>query len=141
MKRSSNWSVVAAQRVAEYVGGLVMLIYLVEDVASPWSQDTLATAMALNLVSCCQRGHLASSPLTSVHVMQGTTITSFVPDYLSTYLSLCPSPSDAVLSFGPMDFMLTSAPHYLPTRLYSVFPHPAQDPSEKRKYIVMLTSR
>src|SRR6202012_1061436 len=46
-----------------------------------------------------------------------------------------------VLSFGPMDFMLTSAPHYLPTRLYNVFPHPAQDQNEKRKYIVMLTSR
>jgi hypothetical protein len=40
-----------------------------------------------------------------------------------------------------MDFLLTSAPHYLPSRLYSVYPHPAQDPSEKRKYIVMLTSR
>ena len=40
-----------------------------------------------------------------------------------------------------MDFLLTSAPHYLPSRLYSVYPHPAQDPSEKRKYISMLTSR
>ncbi|THH15411.1 hypothetical protein EW146_g5050 [Bondarzewia mesenterica] len=70
-----------------------------------------------------------------------TLVTSFAPDYLSTYLSLCPSPSDAVLSFGPMDFLLTSAPHYLPTRLYNVFPHPAQDPNEKRRYIVMLTSR
>lgn len=40
-----------------------------------------------------------------------------------------------------MDFLLTSAPHYLPSRLYSVYPHPAQDPSEKRKYIGMLTSR
>ncbi len=40
-----------------------------------------------------------------------------------------------------MDFLLTSAPHYLPSRLYSVYPHPAQDPSEKRKYIIMLTSR
>src|SRR5712671_372397 len=70
-----------------------------------------------------------------------TTIASFTADYLSTYLSLIPSPSDAVLSFGPMDFLLTSAPHYLPSRLYSMFPHPAQDPSEKRKYISMLTSR
>lgn len=70
-----------------------------------------------------------------------TIISSFTADYLSTYLSLCPSPSDAVLSLGPMDFMITSAPHYLPTRLYNVFPHPAQDPSEKRKYLVMLTSR
>ncbi|KAI0065084.1 actin-like ATPase domain-containing protein [Artomyces pyxidatus] len=70
-----------------------------------------------------------------------TIISSFTADYLSNYLSVCPSPSDAVLSFGPMDFLLTSAPHYLPTRLYNVFPHPAQDLSEKRRYIVMLTSR
>src|SRR5260370_33201850 len=40
-----------------------------------------------------------------------------------------------------MDLLVTSAPHYLPSRLYSVYPHPAQDPSEKRKYIIMLTSR
>ena len=72
---------------------------------------------------------------------QDTIIATFTADYLSTYLSLVPSPSDAVLSFGPMDFLLTSAPHYLPNRLYSAYPHPAQDPSEKRKYIVMLTSR
>ncbi|KAI0300008.1 actin-like ATPase domain-containing protein [Multifurca ochricompacta] len=70
-----------------------------------------------------------------------TIIASFTADYLSTYLSLVPSPSDAILSFGPMDFLLTSATHYLPSRLYSIYPHPAQDPSEKRKYIVMLTSR
>ena len=73
--------------------------------------------------------------------VKDTTIASFTADYLATYLSLVPSPSDAILSFGPMDFLLTSAPHYLPNRLYSVFPHPAQDPSEKRKYISMLTSR
>ncbi|TFY75377.1 hypothetical protein EWM64_g8635 [Hericium alpestre] len=70
-----------------------------------------------------------------------TILASFTPDHLSTYLSLCPSPADAVLSFGPMDLLLTSAPHYLPTRLYNIFPHPAQDPSEKRKYIIMLNSR
>ena len=73
--------------------------------------------------------------------VKDTIIASFTADYLSTYLSLVPSPSDAILSFGPMDFLLTSAPHYLPSRLYSVYPHPAQDPSEKRKYISMLTSR
>ena len=73
--------------------------------------------------------------------VKDTTIASFTADYLSTYLSLVPSPSDAILSFGPMDFLLTSAPHYLSSRLYSVYPHPAQDPSEKRKYIGMLTSR
>jgi xylulokinase len=78
---------------------------------------------------------------TSPQPVEDTTIASFTADYLSTYLSLVPSPSDAILSFGPMDFLLTSAPHYLPSRLYSVYPHPAQDPSEKRKYIGMLTSR
>ncbi|KAH8978855.1 hypothetical protein EDB92DRAFT_1955857 [Lactarius akahatsu] len=70
-----------------------------------------------------------------------TIIASFTADYLSTYLSPVPSPSDGVLSFGLMDFLLTCAPHYLPSRLYSVYPHPAQDPSKKRKYIIMLTSR
>ena len=65
----------------------------------------------------------------------------FTSDYLSTYLSLCPSPSDAVVSFGPMDFMLTAAPVYVPNRLYTLLPHPAQDANEKRRYIVMLMSR
>ncbi|KAI0668172.1 actin-like ATPase domain-containing protein [Trametes maxima] len=68
-------------------------------------------------------------------------ITPFTSDYLSTYLSLCPSPSDAVLTFGPMDVMMAPAANYIPTRLYNLFPHPAQDASEKRRYIVMLTSR
>ncbi|KAL6306539.1 actin-like ATPase domain-containing protein [Sparassis latifolia] len=68
-------------------------------------------------------------------------VTPFTSDYLSTYLSLCPSPSDAVLSFGPMDVMLAPAAQYLPTRLYSLLPHPAQDASERRRYVVMLTSR
>ncbi|OAX34810.1 actin-like ATPase domain-containing protein [Rhizopogon vinicolor AM-OR11-026] len=70
-----------------------------------------------------------------------TIVTPFTSDYLSAYLSLCPSPGDAVLSFGPMDTLLTPAQHYLPTRLYSLFPHPAQDACEKRRYIAMLTSR
>ncbi|KAG1792368.1 uncharacterized protein HD556DRAFT_1239497 [Suillus plorans] len=70
-----------------------------------------------------------------------TIVTPFTSDYLSSYLSLCPSPGDAVLSFGPMDTLLTPAQHYLPTRLYSLFPHPAQDASEKRRYIAMLSSR
>ncbi|KAF9244439.1 hypothetical protein BU15DRAFT_71425 [Melanogaster broomeanus] len=70
-----------------------------------------------------------------------TIVTPFTSDYLSVYLSLCPSPGDAVLSFGPMDTLLTPAQHFLPTRLYSLFPHPAQDAGEKRRYIAMLTSR
>ena len=65
----------------------------------------------------------------------------FSSDYLSSYLSLLPSPNDAVLSFGPMDTLLTPAQHYIPTRLYNLFPHPAQDSGEKRKYIAVLSSR
>ncbi|THH00573.1 hypothetical protein EW026_g1991 [Hermanssonia centrifuga] len=39
-----------------------------------------------------------------------------------------------------MDSLMTPAPHYVPSRLYNVFPHPAQDASEKRRYVTMLTS-
>jgi hypothetical protein len=99
--------------------------------------DTLSTDTGLNLVSFA----IAELIRMSSQSVKDTTIASFTADYLSTYLSLVPSPSDAILSFGPMDFLLTSAPHYLSSRLYSVYPHPAQDPSEKRKYIGMLTSR
>jgi xylulokinase len=68
-------------------------------------------------------------------------VTPFTSDYLSSYLSLCTSPSDAVLNFGPMDMLLTPVQHYLPTRLYSLFTHPAQEPGEKKRYIAMLSSR
>ncbi|KAH9917468.1 actin-like ATPase domain-containing protein [Fomitopsis serialis] len=70
-----------------------------------------------------------------------TIVTPFTSDYLSTYLSLCPTPSDAVLSFGPMDALLAPATNYIPTRLYTLFPHPAQDASERRRYVLMLSSR
>ncbi|KII84911.1 hypothetical protein PLICRDRAFT_57417 [Plicaturopsis crispa FD-325 SS-3] len=70
-----------------------------------------------------------------------TIVTPFTSDYLSTYLSLCPSTSDAVLSFGPMDALLTPVQTYIPTRLYSLYPHPAQDAGEKKRYIAMLASR
>ncbi|THU78197.1 hypothetical protein K435DRAFT_65004 [Dendrothele bispora CBS 962.96] len=70
-----------------------------------------------------------------------TIVTSFTSDYLATYLSICPSPSDAVLSFGPMDTLMTPAQHYLPTRLYNLYPHPAQEPGERRRYIAVLNSR
>ena len=68
-------------------------------------------------------------------------MTPFTSDYLATYLSLCPSSSDAVLTFGPMDLLMTPAPNHLPSRLYNLFPHPAQDASEKRRYVAVLTSR
>ncbi|KAJ7626762.1 actin-like ATPase domain-containing protein [Mycena rosella] len=70
-----------------------------------------------------------------------TGVTPFTSDGLAAYLSLAPAPSDAVLQFGPMDVMMCPAQHYIPTRLYSLFPHPAQDPSEKRRYIAVLTNR
>ncbi|KAF5368103.1 hypothetical protein D9758_004385 [Tetrapyrgos nigripes] len=70
-----------------------------------------------------------------------TIVTSFTSDYLATYLSICPSPSDVVLTFGPMDTLMTPAQHYLPTRLYNLYPHPAQEQGEKRRYIAVLTSR
>ena len=54
---------------------------------------------------------------------------------------MCPTPSDAVLSFGPMDALLAPATNYIPTRLYTLFPHPAQDASERRRYVLMLSSR
>lgn len=65
----------------------------------------------------------------------------FTTDYMASYLSLLPSAGDAVLSFGPIDRFLTPAQHYIPTRYYNLFPHPAQDSIEKRKYIVVLSSR
>ncbi|KAF7333492.1 putative D-xylulose kinase A [Mycena venus] len=70
-----------------------------------------------------------------------TSVTPFTSDGLAAYLSLAPQPSDAVLQFGPMDVMMAPAQHYIPTRLYSLYPHPAQDPSEKRRYIAVLTNR
>ena len=39
------------------------------------------------------------------------------------------------------DSLMTSAPLYIPSRLYHIFPHPAQDANEKRRYVAMLTSR
>ncbi|KAJ7123884.1 hypothetical protein C8R43DRAFT_1111876 [Mycena crocata] len=70
-----------------------------------------------------------------------TGVTPFTSDGLAAYLSLAPQPADAVLQFGPMDVMMAPAQHYIPTRLYSLYPHPAQDPSEKRRYIAVLTNR
>lgn len=65
----------------------------------------------------------------------------FTSDYLSTYLSLCPSPNDTVLSFGPMDIMLAPASQYVPNSLYTLVPHPAQEPNEKRRYVAVLMNR
>ncbi|KAF5345646.1 hypothetical protein D9756_011239 [Leucocoprinus leucothites] len=70
-----------------------------------------------------------------------TLVTPFTSDYLAAYLSLCPSPNDAILSFGPMDMLLTPAQNYIPTRMYNLFPHPAQDSGEKRRYIAALCNR
>ncbi|KAF8884688.1 hypothetical protein BD779DRAFT_1536417 [Infundibulicybe gibba] len=70
-----------------------------------------------------------------------TIVAPFTSDFLSSYLSVCPSPNDAVLSFGPMDTLMTPAQHYIPTRLYSLVPHPAQEAGEKKRYIAVLSSR
>ena len=70
-----------------------------------------------------------------------TVVAPFTADFLSTYLSLCPSPNDAVLSFGPMDILMTPAHHYVPTRLFNLFPHPVQESNEKRRYISVISSR
>ena len=70
-----------------------------------------------------------------------TVVAPFTADFLSTYLSLCPSPNDAVLSFGSMDILMTPAHHYVPTRLFNLFPHPVQESSEKRRYISVISSR
>ncbi|KAH8801857.1 hypothetical protein DL96DRAFT_1634571 [Flagelloscypha sp. PMI_526] len=73
-----------------------------------------------------------------------TVVAGFTTDHLASYLSLVPSGGDAVLAFGPMDLLLTPALHWIPTRLYTLFPHPAQDVREeggKRRYICVLSSR
>ncbi|KAG8969322.1 hypothetical protein FRC03_003423 [Tulasnella sp. 419] len=68
-------------------------------------------------------------------------VTPFTSDHLSTYLAACPSPNDAILSFGPQDAVITPATQYAPSILYNVYPHPAQDPREDKRYVVTLTSR
>ena len=70
-----------------------------------------------------------------------TIVAPFTTDFFASYLSLLPSSGDAVLSFGPIDTLLTPAQNYTPTRFYNLFPHPAQDSNEKRKYIAVLSSR
>ncbi|KAJ7055463.1 D-xylulose kinase [Mycena amicta] len=70
-----------------------------------------------------------------------TGVTSFTSDGLAAYLSMVPSSNDVVIQFGPMDVLMAPAQHYLPTRLYNLFPHPAQDSTEKRRYIAVVTNR
>ncbi|KAJ7450069.1 hypothetical protein B0H11DRAFT_2202044 [Mycena galericulata] len=70
-----------------------------------------------------------------------TGVTPFTSDTLAAYLSAAPQPGDAVLQFGPMDVLMAPAARYLPTRLYALYPHPAQDPGEQRRYVAVLTNR
>ncbi|KZT35969.1 hypothetical protein SISSUDRAFT_1071671 [Sistotremastrum suecicum HHB10207 ss-3] len=73
---------------------------------------------------------------------KGTTIMTFTSDSISTYLSFCPQPSDAVLSFGTTDLLMTPTSSYIPSRAYTLVSHPAQHPSEKqRRYVSIVTSR
>lgn len=105
---------------------------------SPTCRGICLRDLGLNLVRVV---HACADPKADLCFSSDAVVTPFTSDYLSGYLSLCPSPGDAVLSFGPMDTLLTPAQHYHPTRLYNLFPHPAQDAGEKRRYIAMLTSR
>ncbi|KAG8843248.1 hypothetical protein FRB96_004214 [Tulasnella sp. 330] len=68
-------------------------------------------------------------------------IVSFTSESLAQYLSVCPAQDETVLSFGPQDSLMIPVTQYIPSRLYRLYPHPAQDPSEKKKYIAILTSR
>ncbi|KAF8321157.1 hypothetical protein DL93DRAFT_2212896 [Clavulina sp. PMI_390] len=65
----------------------------------------------------------------------------FTSEHLSSYLSVLPSPSELVLSFGQTDVALTPAKRYRPSRLYNLYPHPAQSSHEKPRYIAGLLSR
>jgi hypothetical protein len=107
---------------------------------SPMCRGIYVRGMDLSLVRVASILK-ADLPIYALMFFPDTVVTPFTSDYISGYLSLCPSPGDAVLSFGPMDSLLTPAQHYHPTRLYNLFPHPAQDAGEKRRYIAMLTSR
>ncbi|TFK98058.1 hypothetical protein BDV98DRAFT_573408 [Pterulicium gracile] len=70
-----------------------------------------------------------------------TIVTPFTSDYLCSYLSLCPSPHDAVFSFGPIDLMLTPAQNYIPNPMYNIVPHPVQESGERKRYIAVVTHR
>ena len=99
---------------------------------------------ATYLHHCLLVSNMPTSFKTHIWVFNlATTLTPFSSDYLSSYLSLLPSPNDAVLSFGPVDTLLTPAQCYIPTLscLYNLFPHPVKDSAEKWKYIAVLSSR
>jgi hypothetical protein len=103
-------------------------------------QDTLWNGMVLIQVKFPPlffyviNSHCISSRLETI-------VAPFTSDFLASYLSQLPSAGDAVLSFGPIDTLLAPAQHYIPTRLYNLFPHPAQDATEKRKYIAVINNR
>jgi hypothetical protein len=103
-------------------------------------QDTLWNGMVLIQVILPAR----SSFVIDSHCISfrlETIVAPFTSDFLASYLSQLPSAGDAVLSFGPIDTLLAPAQHYIPTRLYNLFPHPAQDATEKRKYIAVMNNR
>ncbi|KIJ29777.1 hypothetical protein M422DRAFT_214834, partial [Sphaerobolus stellatus SS14] len=71
-----------------------------------------------------------------------TTIHPFTSSHLATYLSLVPTSSDALLAFGATDMLLCAAPDPpRASRIHALLPHPAQDPSEPKRWIAMLSSR
>lgn len=142
-KVSSKSSAVIGRKAEGSTAGWGMLILQVDEDVLARSLVTSRIDMGLTqvryalIISECT---LLMSKTANLTITE-TIVTPFTSDYLSAYLSVCPSPSDAVLSFGPMDVLMTPAPHYLPTRLFHLFPHPAQDSSEKRRYVAILSSR
>ncbi|KAG8999838.1 hypothetical protein FRB94_005896 [Tulasnella sp. JGI-2019a] len=68
-------------------------------------------------------------------------IVPFTSENLAQYLSVCPAQDETVLSFGPQDSLMIPVTQYIPSKLYRLYPHPAQDASEPKKYIAVLTSR
>ncbi|KAG8905000.1 hypothetical protein FRB99_000873 [Tulasnella sp. 403] len=70
-----------------------------------------------------------------------TFLVPFTSDRLASYLGVSPSQDETILSFGAQDTLMVPATHYVPNKLYTLYPHPAQDPSEPRRYIAMITNR
>ncbi|KAH7100342.1 hypothetical protein BKA62DRAFT_706733 [Auriculariales sp. MPI-PUGE-AT-0066] len=67
----------------------------------------------------------------------------FIPTPLATYLSHVPAQGEAVLAFGPFDFLLIPAtPNMnLDAAKAEIWPHPALDVNEPRRSVAVLSSR
>ncbi|KIO26903.1 hypothetical protein M407DRAFT_23843 [Tulasnella calospora MUT 4182] len=74
-------------------------------------------------------------------IEKGALIVPFTSDRLASYLSVAPSHNEPVLSFGTQDTLMVPATQYIPDKAYTLYPHPAQDPSEPRRYIAVISNR